>query len=78
MKVASGEAEIAFQNTTELLLAPGAQVVGPLPDEVQLRTVYAGAVLASARDRERAQSLLDHLSSPEGRRAFLDRGFSAP
>jgi molybdate transport system substrate-binding protein len=78
VKVASGEVEIGFQNTTELLLVPDATVVGPLPPEVQLRTVYAGAVLATAKDRAVAQSLLDHLASPDGRRAFLERGFSAP
>jgi len=78
LKLVSGEADIAFQNTTELLVVPGATVVGPLPDEVQMRTVYSGAVLGSARDRARAQSLLDHLASAEGRRSFLDRGFSAP
>jgi molybdate transport system substrate-binding protein len=78
VKLVSGEAEIAFQNTTELLVVPGAAIVGPLPAEIQLRTVYSGAVLASARDRSRAQSLLDHIASAEGRRAFLDRGFNAP
>jgi len=77
-KVASGEAEIAFQNTTELMTVPGATVIGPIPAELQKRTVYAGAVTAGARDPKAARALLDYAVSPEGRRAFLDRGFAAP
>jgi molybdate transport system substrate-binding protein len=77
-KVADGEAEIGFQNTTELMVVPGATVVGPLPEELQKRTVYSGVVMTSARNPAGARALLDHLASPEGRRAFLDRGFTAP
>jgi len=77
-KVASGEAEIGFQNTTELMIVPGATVVGPLPAELQKRTVYAGVVAAGAKNPQAARALLDYLVSPEGRRAFLDRGFAAP
>jgi molybdate transport system substrate-binding protein len=77
-KVASGEAEIAFQNTTELLSVAGATVIGPLPAELQKLTVYAGAVKADAKNPQAARALLDYLVSPAGRRAFLDRGFAAP
>ncbi|HEX3096099.1 MAG TPA: substrate-binding domain-containing protein [Usitatibacter sp.] len=77
-KVASGEVEIGFQNTTELMTVPGATVIGPLPAELQKLTVYSGAVTASARNPRAARALLDYLVSPEGRRAFLDRGFAAP
>lgn len=77
-KVASGEAEIAFQNTTELLPVAGATVIGPLPAELQKLTVYSGAVTAGAKNPQAARALLDYLASPEGRRAFLDRGFAAP
>lgn len=77
-KVASGEAEIAFQNTTELLPVAGATVVGPIPEALQKRTIYAGAVMKSAKDPAGAQALLDYLVAPDGRRAFLERGFTAP
>jgi molybdate transport system substrate-binding protein len=77
-KVASGEVEIGFQNTTELLTVPGATVIGPLPVKLQKLTVYSGAVAAGARNPQAARALLDYLVSPEGRRAFLDRGFAAP
>jgi molybdate transport system substrate-binding protein len=77
-KVASGEAEIAFQNVTELMGVKGAKVVGLLPAELQSPIVYSGAVMKDAKNPREAQQLLDHLSSAEGRKVFLDRGFAAP
>jgi len=77
-KVARGEVEIAFHQITEILPVPGVTVVGPLPKELQKLTVYSGAVMKSATHAAEAQSLLDYLASPEGRKAFLERGFAAP
>ena len=77
-KVASGEAEIAFQNVAELMTVPGVKVVGLLPAELQSPIVYSGAVMKDARNPKEAQQLLDYLSSAAGRKTFLERGFSAP
>jgi molybdate transport system substrate-binding protein len=77
-KVASGEAEIAFQNVTELMGVKGAKVVGLLPAELQSPIVYSGAVMKDAANPREAQQLLDYLASPEGRRTFIARGFAAP
>ena len=77
-KVARGEVEIAFHNLTEILPVEGVTLVGLLPAELQRPTVYSGAVMKNARAAAEAQALLDALASPEGRKAFLDRGFTAP
>ena len=77
-KVARGEVEIAFHQITEILPVPGVTVVGPLPKELQKLTVYSGAVMKSATHAAEAQSLLDYLASPEGRKAFVERGFTSP
>lgn len=77
-KVARGEVEIAFHNVTEILPVQGITVAGLLPAELQKYTVYSGAVMAKAKDARAAQALLDYLAAPEGRKSFLDRGFSAP
>ena len=77
-KVAQGDAEIAFQNVTELLPVAGVTMIGLLPAELQKPITYSGAVLKSAKDPKAAQSLLDYLASPEGRKSFLDRGFTEP
>ena len=77
-KVASGEVEIAFHQMTEILPVKGITVVGFLPAELQKTTVYSGAVMKGARNPREAQALLDYLASPEGRKYFLERGFTAP
>ncbi len=77
-KVARGEVEIAFHQMTEMLPVAGVVVVGPLPAELQKLTVYAGAVMKGAKNPREAQALLDYIASPEGRQAFLERGFTLP
>lgn len=62
--VASGAAELGFQQLSELRDAPGVRVLGPLPPTVQMITTFSGAVAAvSARPAE-ARALLDYLASP--------------
>lgn len=77
-KVARGEIEIAFHNVTEILPVAGVTLAGLLPPELQKLTVYSGAVMKSAAHPAAAQALLDYLASAEGRKSFLDRGFTAP
>lgn len=77
-KVARGEVEIAFHQMTEMLPVQGVTIVGPLPRELQKLTVYSGAVMKNAKHPKEAQALLDYLVSADGRKAFLDRGFTAP
>lgn len=74
-KVASGEVEIAFHQITEILPVKGVTVVGPLPGDLQKLTVYAAVLMKGGKHPAEARALLDDLASPEGRKAFLDRGF---
>jgi len=77
-KVARGEVELALHQTTEMLPVPGIDIVGPLPRELQKETVYAAVIMKGAKNAKDAEALLAYLVSPEGRRAFLERGFTAP
>jgi molybdate transport system substrate-binding protein len=77
-KVARGEVEIAFHQMTEMLPVAGVTIVGPLPPELQKLTVYSAAVMKKASNPKDAKALLDYLAGPEGRKAFLERGFTAP
>ena len=62
---ATGEAEIAVQQISELMQAEGIDIVGPLPDELQSVTVFsAGAFTASAQP-ELAKALIADLASPK-------------
>jgi molybdate transport system substrate-binding protein len=77
-KVAKGEVDMAIHQMTEMLPVPGVTVVGPLPAELQKVTVYSGVVMKGAKNRAAAQALLDFLSSAEGRKHFIERGYTAP
>jgi amidase len=62
--VARGEAEIGFQQISELLPEPGIDFVGPLPAEVQRVTVFSAGIGAAARNPDAARSLIKFLASP--------------
>lgn len=62
--VASGEAEIAIHQISEIVPVKGVMLAGPLPDEIQNTTVYAGSVGAAARDGAAAKALVDFLAGP--------------
>jgi molybdate transport system substrate-binding protein len=61
--VARGEAEVGFQQVSELLSVPGVDYVGPLPSGVQRVTVFSAGV-ASGGNRHLAEDLIRFLSSP--------------
>jgi molybdate transport system substrate-binding protein len=77
-KVAAGEADIGFQQITELLPVKGVTVLGPIPESLQKRTIYSAVLARSPAHAAEARALLDYLASPAGRQPFLDRGFTAP
>jgi molybdate transport system substrate-binding protein len=62
--VARGEAEIGFQQMSELLPIPGITVVGPIPDEVQKITVFSAGIVASGKEHETGRALIGFLASP--------------
>ncbi len=72
--VARGDAEIGFQQVSELLPIAGIDYVGPLPDEVQRVTVFSAGVSAGARSPEAARALIRFFVSPEGRQAMKKSG----
>jgi methyl acetate hydrolase len=63
--VARGEAEIGFQQISELLPEPGIDYVGPLPPEVQRVTVFSAGVAAGSKNADAARALIKFLASPE-------------
>lgn len=77
-RVVNGQADIALHQISEILAVPGAQLVGPIPAEIQNYTVYAGAVSTGTRDAAAAKALLDHLGSPAAQAVLRDKGMQAP
>ena len=68
--VARGEAEIGFQQVSELIHVPGVTFVGTIPAEVQPMFAFAGALAVSVRQPEAANALLRFLASPEASAAI--------
>jgi molybdate transport system substrate-binding protein len=63
--IARGEAEIGFQQVSELLPIAGIDIVGPIPPEAQKITVYSGGVVADSKQHAIAEQFLRFLASPE-------------
>ena len=57
--VASGDAEIGFQQVSELLPVKGIDYLGPLPADIQEVTVFSAAVHKAAGPTDAARALLE-------------------
>lgn len=62
--VARGEAELGFQQMSELLPVPGIDIVGPLPADVQQITTFSAGLHASAKVPDAASALVKFLTAP--------------
>jgi len=63
--VARGDAEIGFQQVSELLPVKGIDYLGPLPADIQEVTVFSAAVHKAAEPTDAARALLKYLTAPE-------------
>jgi molybdate transport system substrate-binding protein len=65
--VARGDAEIGFQQTSELLPEKGIEYVGALPAEVQRITIFSAGIAANSKDPAAARAFIQFLASPAAR-----------
>ena len=63
--VARGDAEIGFQQLSELLPIAGIDIVGPIPPEAQKITIFSGGVAVNSKEPEIAKQFLRFLASPD-------------
>ena len=76
--VARGDADIGFQQVSELLPVTGIDYLGPLPPEIQETTLFAAAVHTDARNVAAARALLAWLTAPEAAAAIRRTGMQTP
>ena len=62
--VARGDAELGFQQISELLPIAGIDLVGPLPREVQRVTIFAAGIASHSKHQTEARTYIRFLASP--------------
>ena len=76
--VARGEAEIGFQQVSELIHVEGVSFVGTIPAELQPGFSFAGALTSTVQQPEAATALIRFLASPEAAPAIAKAGLLPP
>jgi len=74
--VARGEAEIGFQQVSELIHVPGVTFVGAIPVELQPGFSFAGALTSAVRQPEAASELIRFLAAPDAAPVILKAGLT--
>jgi molybdate transport system substrate-binding protein len=72
--VARGEAEIGFQQVSEIIHTPGITYLGPIPAALQPGFSFSGAVTSSSHQAEIAASLIGFLGSPSAAKVISEAG----
>ena len=72
--IVNGEAEIAFQQVSELMSNPEVEVIGMLPDEVQQITINSAGVTAVAKEPDAARALIAHMTTPAALALYKTKG----
>jgi molybdate transport system substrate-binding protein len=72
--VAKGEAEIGFQQISELKPVAGIDIVGPLPGELQKITVFSAGIATVSKEPEAGKALIKFLASPAARDTIVNSG----
>jgi len=76
--IIDGRADLAIQQLSELMFVPEAQIVGPLPDDVQQYTEFSAALGAHAAQSPAAAALLDALGPDSAGEAYVRSGLALP
>jgi molybdate transport system substrate-binding protein len=74
--VAAGDVELGLIVIPNILSVPGAQLVGPIPEEVQSYIMFTAAVAANTPNQQAARDLIAFLKSPAAIAAIKAKGMS--
>ncbi len=72
--VARGEADLGFQQKSELQPIPGIVIVGPIPGALQKITVFAAGIASNATEADAARDFIRFLTSRDAQPAIFKSG----
>ena len=72
--VAHGDAEIGFQQMSELKPVEGIDIIGPLPDDLQKITVFSAGIASVSKEPDAGKALIKFLASPAARAELVKSG----
>ena len=75
--VAKGEAELGIAQASEIVPVAGAQLVGPLPGELAVMTLFTGGIGAESGSVPAVKALIEFLTGPDAAPSFKAKGFEA-
>jgi molybdate transport system substrate-binding protein len=73
-KVADGEVELGLIVIPNIMSVPGAELVGPLPAEINSIVMFTAGVSAASPNQQAARDLIKLLTSPEARPVIKAKG----
>jgi molybdate transport system substrate-binding protein len=72
--VASGDADIGFQQVSELVHIPGVDYIGPLPSDVQCVTIFSSGLQTGTAQPDAAKALVAFLTTPAAKAVMRKHG----
>lgn len=63
--VARGDVELGFQQLSELLPLDGITILGPLPPDIQVTTIFSAGVATNSVQPDAVRAMLEYMVSPE-------------
>lgn len=72
--VAHGDAELGFQQISELKPVEGIEIIGPLPPELQQITIFSAGIASVSKEPEAGKALIKFLASPTARAELIKSG----
>jgi molybdate transport system substrate-binding protein len=73
-----GEVEVGIQQMPELMAVAGIDIVGPLSDDIQCKTLFSAGLSTSATNPDGGNALIEFLTTQKAAAVLQEAGFELP